>query len=53
MISGHFMNYSSPIVFAMIKRASISVVFLTMMLLTILVGGLFSLGVTVNDSLVE
>jgi len=52
VISRHFMNYSSPIVFAVIERASISVVLFTMML-TILIGGLFSLWITITSFLAE
>ena len=52
VISRHFVNYSSPIVFAVIESASISVVLFTMML-TILIGGLFSLWITITSFLAE
>lgn len=52
VISRHFVNYSSPIMFAVIESASISVVLFTMML-TILISGLFSLWITITSFLPE
>lgn len=52
VISRHFVNYSSPIMFAVIESASISVVLFTMKL-TILISGLFSLWITITSFLAE